>query len=228
MLQTVLMSRLPVILSWPQVLILKTLNRTYTVSVTATDTNSSTYGLSTTSDVSLTVSNEKGCIVNNGITSSNFSAGDNSSTITSATVTISGDHSTNDKLFVRTATSITIDNTTGDVVYKNITGYSAIDNATYDKSSGELVFKGTTTLANWIEVFKLVGYIYDDNGTPTNTRSLIFSLSDNIPYNHPDGSDHFYNFISGNKTFNDARVAANNSTLFGLRSLFGHDHQPWR
>ena len=190
---------------------------TYTVSVTATDTNSSTYGLSTTSDVSLTVSNEKGCIVNNGITSSNFSAGDNSSTITGATVTISGDHSTNDKLFVRTASSITTDNTTGDVVYKNITGYSAIDNATYDKSSGELVFKGTTTLANWIEIFKLVGFIYDDNGTPTNTRSLIFSLSDNIPYNHPDGSDHFYNFISGNKTFNDARVAANNSTLFGLQ-----------
>ncbi len=186
---------------------------TYTVSVTATDSNSSTYGLSKTQDVSLTVSNEKGCIINNGITSSNFSAG--SGNITGATVTISGDHNVNDKLFVRTSTSVSTDNSTNDVTYSSfgVGGVSGV----YDKSAGQLVFSGTTSLANWISIFKKVGYIYDDNGSSGATRSLIFSLSDNIPYNHSDGNAHFYKFMSGNKTFAAALTDANNSTLFGLQ-----------
>ena len=189
---------------------------TYTISVTATDSNTKTYGESVTSNVSLTVSNERGCIVNNGIASSNFQAGDNTTTITDATVTISGSHNTNDKLFVRTASTITVDNETSDVTYKNF-DFSGVDNATYDKSSGELTLRGTTTLANWITAFKHVGYIYDDNGSSGDSRSLIFSLSNNIPYNHSDGSDHFYNFVKGNKTFENARIAADNSTLYGLQ-----------
>ena len=187
---------------------------TYTVSVSATDSNSSTYGLTTTSDVSLTVSNEKGCIINNGIAAGDFSAGDGN--ISGATVTISGSHNVNDKLFVRTATSISTDDNTSDVTYGGF-GVGGIT-AVYDKSSGELVFSGSTSLANWISIFKKVGYIYDnDNASSVNTRSLIFSLSDHIPYNHTDGNDHFYKFISGSKTFNDARVAADNSSLFGLQ-----------
>ena len=187
---------------------------TYTVSVSATDSNSSTYGLTTTSDVSLTVSNEKGCIINNGISAGDFSAGDGN--ISGATVTISGSHNVNDKLFVRTATSVSTDDNTSDVTYGGF-GVGGIT-AVYDKSSGELVFSGSTSLANWISIFKKVGYIYDnDNASSVNTRSLIFSLSDHIPYNHTDGNDHFYKFISGSKTFNDARVAADNSSLFGLQ-----------
>ena len=187
----------------------------YTVSVTASDSNALTYGLSTTEDVSLTVSNEKGCIINNGIQSSDFSAGGDSSIISGATVTISGNHNANDKLFLRSASSISTDNSTGDVSYSGF-GVGGVS-ANYDKSSGELVFTGSTTLTNWISTFKKVGYIYDDNGSSGATRSLIFSLSDNIPYNHADGSAHFYNFISGNISFANAITAANNSTLFGLQ-----------
>ncbi len=191
---------------------------TYTISVTAMDDNTLSYDLDVTTDVSLTVSNERGCIINNGIASANFTAGGDSTVIEGATVTISGSHNENDKLFVRTASSISVDNSTNDVTYSSIPGYSGITDAVYDKSSGELVFDGSLTLANWINVFKLVGYIFDDNGTnPNGTRSLIFSLSNNIPYNHSDGDDHFYNFIDTALTFENARIAADNTTLFGLQ-----------
>ena len=192
----------------------------YTVSISATDSNTLTYGLTDNSDVSLTVSNEKGCIINNGIASSNFSAG--SGNISGATVTISGNHDTDDKLFVRTSTTVTTDTGTGDVTYSGF-GVSGIT-AEYDKSSGELVFSGTTSLANWISIFQKVGYIYDTTDElDEDTRSLIFSLSDAVPYNHPSGTDHFYEFISyaapysGSKTFETARTAAAAKTLFGLQ-----------
>ena len=192
----------------------------YTVSISATDSNTLTYGLTDNSDVSLTVSNEKGCIINNGIASSNFSAG--SGNISGATVTISGNHDTDDKLFVRTSTTVTTDTGTGDVTYSGF-GVSGIT-AEYDKSSGELVFSGTTSLANWISIFQKVGYIYDTTDElDEDTRSLIFSLSDAVPYNHPSGTDHFYEFISyaapysGSKTFESARTAAAAKTLFGLQ-----------
>ena len=47
----------------------------YTFSVTVEDSNEPTYEESVTTEVSLTVSNERGCIINNGIASSNFQAG---------------------------------------------------------------------------------------------------------------------------------------------------------
>ena len=191
----------------------------YTISVTVQDSNTDTYGLSASTDVTLTVSNERGCILNNGITETQFSAGSDSTSIEGATVTISGDHNTNDKLFVRTATSISTDTATGDVTYGGF-GVSGIS-AVYDKSSGELKFSGTTTLANWIDIFRKVGYIYDSSGSAsTGTRSLIFSLSNRIPYNHGDGNVHFYDFVARNDiTFNDARIEASGNAmqLFGLQ-----------
>ena len=191
---------------------------TYTISVTATDDNTLSYDRDVTTNVSLTVSNERGCIINNGIASANFNAGGDGEIIEGATVTISGSFVEDDKLFVRTATSVVVDDDTDDVTYSSIPGYSGITDAVYDKSSGELVFDGSLTLANWVEVFKLVGYIFDDNGSnPNGTRSLIFSLSNNIPYNHPDGEDHFYNFDNTSLTFENARLAADNTTLFGLQ-----------
>jgi len=190
----------------------------YTISVSVTDSNADTYGLSASSDVSLTVSNERGCILNNGIAESQFSAGGSAGSIEGATVTISGDHNVNDKLFVRGAASISTDAGTGDVTYGGF-GVSGIS-AVYDKSSGELEFSGTTTLANWINIFRKVGYIYDSSGTAsTGTRSLIFSLSNRIPYNHADGSVHFYDYVDRNDiTFNDARTEASSNAkrLFGL------------
>jgi hypothetical protein len=191
----------------------------YTISVTVQDSNTDTYGLSASTDVALTVSNERGCILNNGIAETQFSAGSDTTSIEGATVTISGDHNINDKLFVRTSTSISADTSTGDVTYVRfgVSGVSAV----YDKSSGELKFSGTTTLANWIDIFRKVGYIYDNSGTAsTGTRSLIFSLSNRIPYNHGDGNVHFYDFVARNNiTFNDARIEAssNASRLFGLQ-----------
>ena len=97
------------------------------------------YDRDVTTDVSLTVSNERGCIVNNGIESANFSTGDNSSTIDNASVTISSDHNSIDKLFVRGATATAQNG--GDVDYSSIPGYSSVT-ASFDKSSGELKFDG--------------------------------------------------------------------------------------
>jgi len=191
----------------------------YTISVTAQDSNTNTYGLSTTTNVSLAVSNERGCILNNGITAAQFNLGSFTGNIEGATVTISGDHHVNDKLFVRTATSIQTDTATGNVTYNGfgVSGVSAV----YSKSSGELTFSGTTSLANWIDIFTKVGYIYDSTGSAdTGTRSLIFSLSDRIPYNHADGNVHFYTYIPHNDIhFDAARIAASSNAmrLFGLQ-----------
>lgn len=189
---------------------------TYTISVTSTDTNTSSYNLAAQQDVSLTISNERGCIINNGIVSSNFSAGDNTSSITGATVTISGNHEPNDLLFIRNATKST---TSDNISYSNF-GVSGIA-AVFDKTSGELTFSGSTTLDNWITIFKKVGYIFDsDNSTDNGTRSLIFSLSNRIPYNHTDGKVHFYKYIEADDiNFETALIQAKSDAkkLFGLQ-----------
>ena len=88
---------------------------TYTISVTATDDNTLSYDRDVTTNVSLTVSNERGCIINNGIASANFNAGGDGEIIEGATVTISGSFVEDDKLFVRTATSVVVDDDTDDV-----------------------------------------------------------------------------------------------------------------
>ena len=187
---------------------------TYTFSVTSTDSNSLSYELSTTTDVTLTLSNAQGCIVTDDVVDADFTTNTSASTsIDGATVTINGNHNEDDLLFVKGATS---SSTSDNVSYTNI-GYGIT--GFYDKTIGQMTFSGSTTEANWINVFKKVGYIYDNTSTPDNgSRSLIFSLSSNIVYNHPDGDDHFYKFISNDGiNFDDAFAAADNSTLFGLQ-----------
>ena len=187
---------------------------TYTFSVTSTDSNSLSYELSTTTDVSLTLSNAQGCVVTDDVTSADFTTNaDASTSIDGATVTINGNHSEDDLLFVKGATSSsTSDNVSYTGLDYGITGF-------YDKDIGQMTFSGSTTEANWINIFKKVGYIYDNTSSPDNgTRSLIFSLSSNIVYNHTDGADHFYKFISNDGiNFDDAFAAADNSTLFGMQ-----------
>ena len=189
---------------------------TYTVDVSVTDTNTNSYGLSGTQQFGLTVSNQRGCIINNGIASANFDTNGDNSAISGAKVTISGSHNTNDLLFVRTATKSGSGNT---VTYTNV-GTSGIT-GTYNKTSGQLEFTGSTTIDNWISIFRKVGYIYDDSGAAASTtRSLIFSLSTNVVFNHSDGKSHFYKFKDESENgidFDDALVAAGNSTLFGLQ-----------
>lgn len=186
----------------------------YTVVVTTTDNNSETYGLSTTENVSLTVSNESGCVVNENIASASFDTNGDSSLIDGATVTIDGSHNTNDLLFVRTASK----STSGSIVSYTNFGQSGVS-AAYNKGTGQLTFTGSASLADWITIFRKVGYIYDSSGvaSPT-TRSLIFALSGNVVFNHSDGNSHFYKYITdASIDFDAALTAADGSTLYGLQ-----------
>lgn len=186
----------------------------YTVDVAVTDTNTNSYGLVGNKQFGLTVSNQRGCIINNGIATANFDTNGDNSPISGANVTISGSHNSNDLLFVRTATKSGSGNI---VTYTNV-GVSGIT-GTYNKTTGQLKFTGSTSLANWIDIFRKVGYIYNDNGVAASTtRSLIFSLSTNVVFNHSDGESHFYKYKADSGIdFDDALTDASNSTLFGLQ-----------
>ena len=122
---------------------------TYTFSITSVDNNIPTYGLSSTTSVTLTVSNHNGCIVSSDVADNDFTTNEDASTsIDGATVTINGNHSSQDLLFVKNATKTT---TSDNVSYSNIgNGVTGI----YDKSTGVLTFSGSTTEANWINIFK--------------------------------------------------------------------------
>ena len=194
---------------------------TYTITVTAQDSNTDTYGKSASQDITLTVSNENGCILNNGITAGGFNAG--ASSIEGGAVTISGNFNSNDLLFVKGATSTTI------AIGKRYTnfGYSGIT-AEYSTSGGVLRFYGTTTEANWVEIFKKVGYIYNSSGSASqNTRSLVFSMSNKVPYAHTDGGWRFYEYIANEDVnfdtimddIDDSGYTSSSDThyLFGLK-----------
>jgi hypothetical protein len=65
--------------------------------------------------------------------------------------------------------------------------------------------------------FLLVGYKYS-SGTPSNaSRTVIYSLSSNIAFNHPDGGAHFYTYVANaDIKFQNAQTAAAGMSLFGL------------
>ena len=44
-----------------------------------------------------------------------------------------------------------------------------LHHGTYNKTSGQLEFTGSTTIDNWISIFRKVGYIYDDSGAASTT-----------------------------------------------------------
>ena len=165
---------------------------TYNISVTVTDNNENSYGLTDTlNNLTVTVTNEEGCVVNNGISASNFNAG-SAANISGAAVTISGNHNSRDLLFVKGATSRS---TANGKSYSNF-GYPGIT-ASYSTSSGVLRFYGTTSEANWVNIFKKVGFIYNSTGAVGQTnRSLVFSMSNKVPFLHPEtGGWHFYEYI---------------------------------
>ena len=184
----------------------------YAFDVTVTDTNTNSYGLTDASQFTLNINNQQGCIVNNTIAASDFSV---SSSVSGARVTISNNHDTNDDLFVRTATTVTTaDN--GDVTYANF-GYSGVT-ATYDVSTGELEFSGNVSVADWASIFRLVGYDYASGTPSTASRTLIYSLSNNVAFNHSDGGAHFYTYVASNDIqFQNARTAAAGMSLFGMQ-----------
>lgn len=184
----------------------------YSFNVTVTDTNTNSYGLTDNSQFMLNINNQQGCIVNNSIAASDFSV---ASAVSGARVTISSNHNTNDRLFVRTATSVTTA-ANGDMTYANF-GHAGVT-AFYDVSTGELEFSGNVSVAAWASIFRLVGFDYS-GGTPgTASRTLIYSLSDNVAFNHADGGAHFYTYVASNDIhFQNARTAAAAMSLFGMQ-----------
>ena len=187
----------------------------YTINVTVADDNPNTYGLTDTQTFTLNINNQQGCIVNDSIAASDFSI---SSNVSGARVTISANHNSNDQLFVRTAGNVSTAGN-GDVTYSNF-GYSGVT-ATYDVSTGELEFSGNVSVADWAGIFRLVGYDYS-SGTPSNaSRTLIYSLSSNVAFNHPDGGAHFYTYVADTDIkFQNARTAAAGMSLFGLQGIW--------
>ena len=172
---------------------------TYNISVTVTDNNENSYGLTDTlNNLTVTVTNEEGCVVNNGISASNFNAG-SAVNISGAAVMISGNHNSKDLLFVKGATSRST--AKWQKLFK-ILGYPGIT-ASYSTSSGVLRFYGTTSEANWVNIFKKVGFIYNSTGAIGQTnRSLVFSMSNKVPFLHPEtGGWHFYEYIPDRRVY---------------------------
>lgn len=205
---------------------------TYALSITSTDANTTqTYNQSTTTptSVSLTVSNENGCIMSTDVANSDFNA---SGSISGAAVTISGGHdATYDKLFIKGATS-SYQQSDGSWSYSNIpnpSGSGTLSGITarYVPSSGMLRFYGSQTKAQWVALFDSVGYIYNNSGSGS-SKNLIFSLSNKVPFLHDnntpsDSSDdtyHFYDYIAygsgDNRNHTNAISTAQNTSLMGL------------
>ena len=90
--------------------------------------------------------------------------------------------------------------------------------ATYDVSTGELEFSGNVSVADWASIFRLVGYDYASGTPSTASRTLIYSLSNNVAFNHSDGGAHFYTYVASNDIqFQNARTAAAGMSLFGMQ-----------
>lgn len=191
---------------------------TYTISVTATDTNTDTYGKSQTQDVTLTLSNENGCITNTQVSGSDFDA--NTDSITGAAVSITGSFNSSDLLFIQ-GPNVTVA-TVGANSIKKYTNLevSGVTEARYDPATGIMRFYGTASEANWVTLFKRVGYIFNSGSSPsTSTRTLAFTLSNRVPYLHSDGKYHYYEYYQDDDiTFKEAREAAASSgkQLFGM------------
>lgn len=184
----------------------------YSFDVTVTDNNANSYGLTDNSQFTLNINNQQGCVVNDSISATDFSV---ASSVSGARVTIGSNHNPNDDLFVRTATTVTT-TANGDVTYANF-GYSGVT-ATYDVSTGELEFSGNVSVADWTSIFRLVGYDYGSGTPSTASRTLIYSLSDNVAFNHADGGAHFYTYVASDDIhFQTARSTASGMSLFGMQ-----------
>ena len=190
---------------------------TYSLTISSTDANTKTYGKTATKAATLKVSNEDGCITNTQVTGADFNATGN---ISGAAVSITGSWDDDDLLFIQ-GSAVTV-NTVGANAIKRYTnlGVSGVSRADYDPSTGIMRFYGSTTEANWVSLFKRVGYIFDSgSNNPASSRSLAFTLSNRVPYLHDDGTYHFYEYFRDRRiTFSSARTKASHSNkeLFGM------------
>lgn len=188
---------------------------TYTVSITATDNNTDSYGRTATiSNQTVRVSNENGCITNTQVSDSDFNA---SGSIDGAAVSITGSFDDDDLLFIQ-GSAVTASTVGANSIkrYQNL-GVSGVSRADYDPTTGIMRFYGSTTEANWISLFKRVGYIFDGGSNASSTRKLAFTLSNRVPYLHEDGTYHFYEYFRDRRVnFRNARTRAANKTLFGM------------
>lgn len=107
----------------------------------------------------------------------------------------------------------------GDITYSNF-GHAGVT-AFYDVSTGELEFSGNVSVAVWANIFRLVGYDYSSGTPSTASRTLIYSLSDNVAFNHADGGARFYTYVANSDIhFQDARTAAAAMSLFGMQGFW--------
>ena len=192
---------------------------TYTLSINSSDANTTqSYNKSSTTakTATLTVSNENGCITNTQVTGADFNA--NTDSITGAAVSITGSFDSSDLLFIQgSAVSVATVGANSIKKYTNL-GVSSVTEARYDPSTGIMRFYGTTSEANWVSLFKRVGYIFNSGGSnPASSRTLAFTLSNRVPYLHSDGSYHYYEYYEdADITFKEAREDAAAKSLFGM------------
>lgn len=193
----------------------------YNLTVVSVDTNTTdTYQRSTTNTtLTVTILNENGCLLEPGTSTKNFNV---SGDVSGAAVTIAGNHDPRyDKMFIKGATASSV-RSDGSIEYANFPGHSGV-RGVYTPSVGMMRFYGTKALVKWMQIFDLVGYIYNTSGS-TSARPLIFSLSNKVPFLHSNGTAttaddtyHFYDYVAQRDIdHNIALTAAQNTKLLGM------------
>ncbi|ADR20416.1 hypothetical protein MATR_19640 [Marivirga tractuosa] len=86
--------------------------------------------------------------------------------------------------------------------------------ASFDTNSGSLNFTGTASTAVWQEIFRNV--MFSSTSSNTDDRTISFILENGISLK-VDGKDHFYQYITGNKTWAQAKTAAEGMTFLGMQ-----------
>lgn len=88
----------------------------------------------------------------------------------------------------------------------------------YDSDTGELVFSGTATAAEYQQVLRTVTY-ENSSGTPdTNPRTLLFVIGDDYDgYAYSAATGHYYQTVDSPVNWAAADAAADASTLGGLQ-----------
>ncbi|WP_340153686.1 cadherin domain-containing protein [uncultured Marivirga sp.] len=129
----------------------------------------------------------------------------NSKVDESVTITGSGDI-TDPKVYVNTGYQ------TGDKLQSGIDLPSGIS-ANFDANSGSLNFTGTASAAVWQEIFRNV--MFSSTSSNTDDRTIAFILENSISLK-VNGKDHYYQYISGSKTWAQAKTEAEAMTFLGL------------
>lgn len=83
----------------------------------------------------------------------------------------------------------------------------------FDESTGSLSFTGSGDSETWQEIFSAVKF--STTSINTSDREISFLISDVVALT-VNGRSHYYQYISGNTTWANARASASTKNLFGL------------